>query len=114
MQYRTSGTNQQQSSHIYRKPNTGTQQGSNASVAQAPIAARTCYNCKEVGHMVANCPYNKPKQVPANTVARTANSGAGRGGQQASGQQRKTQSFGRGHVNHIDAIEAEESPDVVI
>ena len=44
-----------------------------------------------------------------------AASGAGRGGPQASGSQKKpTQSFGRSRVNHIDAQEAQEAPDVVL
>ena len=46
---------------------------------------------------------------------RTAALGLGRGGQQALGSQKKpTQSFGRGRVNHIDAQEAQEAPDVVL
>ena len=46
---------------------------------------------------------------------RTAASGIGRGGQQASGPQKKpTQTFGRGRVNNIDAQEAQEAPDIVL
>ena len=81
---------------------------------------RTCYNCREPGHYAACCPYKQnqnkaPTQGNPSGNVRTAASGAGRNGQQASTQQKRpTQSFGRSRINHIDAQKAQEAPDVVI
>ena len=81
---------------------------------------RTCFNYREQGHYAANCPYKQnqnraPAQGNSSGSIRTAASAVGHGGPQASVSQKKpTQLFGRGRVNHIDAKEAQEAPDVVL
>jgi len=96
------------------------QRSNNVGASRVVGNDRTCFNCRELGHYDANCPYKHnqnqaPTQVNSSGSARTAASGAGRGGPQASGLQKKpAQSFGRGRVNHIDAQEAQEAPDVVL
>jgi len=96
------------------------QKDNNGGASKAVSNDRTCFNCREIGHYIANCPYKQnqnraPAQGNSSGSIRTAASGIGRGGQQASGSQMKpTQSFGRGRVNHIDAQEAQEAPDMVL
>jgi hypothetical protein len=72
---------------------------------------KACFNCRETGHFIANCPYKKmtpsvfsnfingPKQMTRITHGAPA----------------KTQpSFGRAKVNHVYAKEAEDAPGVVL
>src|SRR6266540_4193290 len=62
-------------------------------------------------------PRNPVNATRATTAppARSAVSGNARGSYQSRGQQRRPQqSFGRGRVNHIDAQEAQDAPDVVL
>jgi hypothetical protein len=97
---------------------------SNASlVASDNTNVRACFNCRETGHFIANCPYAKNKPATSafsNTVngPRPAPTGANRvpirnndNGQQTKQSQ---QSFGRARVNHIDAQEAQGAQGVVL
>jgi hypothetical protein len=70
-----------------------------------------CFNCRETGHFIANCPYKKATpSVFSNSV---------NGPKQMMGITRgasvKTQpSFGKAKVNHVYAEEAEDAPGVVL
>ncbi|TVU35898.1 hypothetical protein EJB05_17805, partial [Eragrostis curvula] len=67
--------------------------------------------------MIARCPYLNQNNASSQQASNTRNvaSGVGRGGQESSGQQRRSnQTFGRGKVNHINADEVEDTPDVVL
>lgn len=72
---------------------------------------RACFNCRETGHFIANCPYKKANpSVFSNSV---------NGPKQITGITRgtpgKTQpSFGKARVNHVYAEEAEDAPGVVL
>ena len=96
------------------------QKDNNGGASKVVSNDRTYFNYREQGHYAANCPYKQnqnraPAQGNSSGSIRTAASGAGRGGPQASGPQKKlAQSFGRGRVNHIDAQEAQEAPDMVL
>src|SRR5438105_3328115 len=68
---------------------------------------------------MADCPQarNPVNAARAATAppARSTASGNARGSYQSGGQQRRSQqSFGRGRVNHINAQEAQDAPDVVL
>ena len=96
------------------------QKDNNGGASKVVSNDRTCFNYREQGHYAANCPYKQiqnraPAQGNSSRSIRTAASGAEHGGPQASGPQKKlAQSFGRGRVNHIDAQEAQEAPDMVL
>jgi hypothetical protein len=72
---------------------------------------KACFNCRETGHFIANCPYKKETpSVFSNSV---------NGPKQMIGITReapaKTQpSFGKAKVNHVYAEEAEDAPGVVL
>jgi hypothetical protein len=72
---------------------------------------KACFNCRETGHFIVNCPYkkatpsvfsnsiNRPKQMTGITREAPA----------------KTQpSFGRAKVNHVYVEEDEDAPGVVL
>jgi hypothetical protein len=72
---------------------------------------KVCFDCRETGHFIANCPYKKPTPlVFSNSV---------NGPKQMTGITRgaptKTQSsFGRAKVNHVYVEEPEDAPGVVL
>jgi hypothetical protein len=72
---------------------------------------KACFNCRETGHFIANCPYKKSTpSVFSNSV---------NGPKEMTGITRealvKTQpSFGKANVNHVYAKEAEDAPGVVL
>ena len=88
---------------------------------------RACFNCREMGHFIADCPYaknkpatsafsntvNGPKPVltGANRVPIRNNSNANNNSQQM---RQPQQSFGRARINHINAQEAQGAQDVVL
>ena len=94
-------------------------QQSNASQVTTNNNARACFNCREIEHFNANCPYanNKPEASAfSNSVngPRPVLTGANRvpirnnNTNNNSQQMRQPQqSFGRAHVNHINAQEAQ-------
>jgi len=121
LQFRASGSQPSQPAQTFWGRNSINQQRSNNVGASRVVGNdQTCFNCWELGHYAANCPYKQnqnraPTQGNSSGGIRTAASGAGRGGPQVSGSQKKpAQSFGRGRVNHIDCQEAQEAPDVVL
>jgi hypothetical protein len=72
---------------------------------------KTCFNYRETGHFIANCPY--PNTIPS-TFSSSLN-----GPKQMIGPARvaptKTQQlYGKAKVNHVYAEQAEDTPDVVI
>ena len=90
---------------------------SNAShVSTNNSNARACFNCREMGHFIADCPYaknkpatsafsntvNRPKPVltGANRVPIRGNNNTNNNSQQM---RQPQQSLGRARVNHIDA-----------
>ena len=74
MQYRTQSqvTGPQAPNTQFRSQNTMKAQQSNASqVTTNNSNARACFNCRETGHFIANCPYAKNKPATSafsNTV----------------------------------------------
>jgi hypothetical protein len=99
---------------------------SNASQVTASNNARACFNCRETGHFIANCPYannklaasafsnlmNRPRPAlsGANRVPIRSNN-TGNNNQQMRPPQ---QSFRRARVNHINAQEAQDAQGVVL
>jgi hypothetical protein len=94
---------------------------SNASQVTASNNARACFNYRETGYFIANCPYanNKP---PASAFSNSVNgprsalsgvnhvpirsNNTGNNNQQMGPPQ---QSFGRARVNHINVQEAQDA-----
>src|SRR6266508_931016 len=117
MQYRTQSAVLPQPAQSFRTQTSGTkQQGSSKSVQDGQ---RICYNCRQPGHFMAECPQNQNAANPIRAASapnvKSALSGVARGSRQFGGQQKKPQqSFGRARVNHIDAEEAQAANDVVL
>jgi hypothetical protein len=86
----------------------------NASLAASDNNnVRACFNCRETGHFIANCPYAKNKPATSafsNTVngPRPALTGANqvpiRNNDNSQQMKQPQQSFGRASINHIDAV----------
>jgi hypothetical protein len=90
--------------------------------------SRVCFNCRETGHFIANCPY--AKKPTASTYSNSVNgprplmSGANRmpvrsnnnfGNNNSNQQMRQPQqSYGRARINHINAQEVQEAQGVVL
>jgi hypothetical protein len=97
---------------------------SNASlVAFDNNNVRACFNCREIGHFIANFPYAKNKPATSafsNTVKgpRPALTGANRvpirSNDNSQQMEQPQQSFGRARINHIDAQEAQGAQGVVL
>ena len=93
---------------------------------QATSNNRACFNCRETGHFIANCPYgnNRPAASAfSNSVQgpRPALSGANRVPVRSHPNSNNTQqvrqpqqSFARARVNHISAQEAQNAQGVVL
>jgi len=93
MQYRTQSAAPPQPAQSYRTQNSGSkQQGSSMPVGDTQ---KVCYNCRQPGHSMANCPQARnPANVTHATTAppaRSAASGNARGSHQSGGQQRRSQ-----------------------
>jgi hypothetical protein len=131
MQYRTQSQaigSQAPSTQLrqFKSQNTAKTPQSNASQVTASSNARACFNCREIGHFIANCPYANNKSAASalsNSVngPRPALSGANRvpirnnntvnNNQQMGPPQ---QSFGRARINHINTQEAQDAQGVVL
>jgi hypothetical protein len=89
--------------------------------------SRVCFNCRETGHFIANCPYAKkpttsafsnsvngprPLVYRANRMPVRSNNNFGNNNNQKMRQPQ--QSYGRARVNHINAQEAQEAQGVVL
>ena len=130
MQYRTQSqvTGPRAPNTQPRSQNTMRAPQSNASqVTTNNNNVRACFNCRETGHFIADCPYaknkpatsafsntvNGPKPVltGVNRVPIRNNSNANNNSQQM---RQPQQSFGRARVNHIDAQEAQGAQGVVL
>ena len=95
---------------------------SNASqVTTTNNNARACFNCRETGHYIANCPYAKNKPA-ASAFSNSVNgprppvSGANRVPVSSNnkGNNNSQQPYGRARVNHINAQEAQGAQGVVL
>jgi hypothetical protein len=121
MQYRTqsqvTGSRapeaQPKSQNTMRAPQSNT-----SLVASDNNNVRACFNCRETGHFIANCPYAKNRPATSafsNTVngPRPTLTGANRvpirNNDNSQQMKQPQQSFGRARVNHIDAQEAQEA-----
>jgi len=129
MQYRTQSqvTGPQAPNTQFRSQNTIKAPQSNASqVTTNNNNARACFNCRETGHFIVNCPYAKNKPATS-AFSNTVNgpmpvlSGANRvpirsnNTNNNSQQMRQPQqSFGRARINHINAQEAQGAQGVVL
>src|SRR6185312_11303458 len=130
MQYRTQSqvTGPRAPNTQPRSQNTMRASQNNASqVTNNNSNVRACFNCRETGHFIADCPYaknkpatsafsntvNGPKPVlsGANRVPIRNNSNANNNSQQM---RQSQQSFGRARVNHINAQEAQGAQGIVI
>jgi hypothetical protein len=84
--------------------------------------SRVCFNCRETGHFIANCPYAKKPTASAfsNSVngprplVSRANRVPVRSNNKNQQMRQPQQSYGRGCVNHINAQEAQEAQGVVL
>jgi hypothetical protein len=90
--------------------------------------SRVCFNCRETGPFITNCPY--AKKPTASTYSNSVNgprplmSGANHmpvrsnnnfGNNNSNQQMRQPQqSYGRAHVNHINAQKAQQAQGVVL
>jgi hypothetical protein len=89
--------------------------------------SRVCFNCRETGHFIVNCPYAKKRT--ASTFSNSVNgprplvSGANRvpvrsnnnfGNNNNQQMRQPQQSYGPARVNHINAQEAQDAQGVVL
>ena len=128
MQYKTQSqaSGSQVTNTQFRGQNTMRAPQSYTGQAAPNNNAKTCFNCREPGHFIANCPYaNKkpaastfsnsvngprPALTAANRVPVRSNTNPGNNQQMRPPQQ----SFGRARVNHINAQEAQGAQGVVL
>ena len=124
MQYRTQSqvTGSQAPNTQFRSQNTMKAPQSNASqVTTTTNNSRACFNCRETGHYIANCPYAKNKPA-ASAFSNTVNgprppvSEANRVpvGSNNKGNNNSQPPYGRAYVNHINAQEAQGEQGVVL
>jgi len=123
MQYRTQSqaTGPRAPNTQPRSQNTMRAPQSNASqVTNNNSNVRACFNCRETGHFIADCPSAKNKPATSafsNTVngPKPILTGANRVPLRGNNQQRQPQqSFGRARVNHINAKEAQGAQGIVL
>jgi hypothetical protein len=88
-----------------------------------------CFNCRETGHFITNCPYakkptattysnsvNGPRQLVsgANRMPVRSNNNFSSNNNNNQQMRQPQQSYGRARVNHINAQEAQEAQGVVL
>ena len=107
----------------FRSQNTTKAPQSNASQVTTTNNnnARACFNCCEIGHYIANCPYAKNKPATSafsNSVngPRPPVSGANRVpiGSNDKGNNNSQRPYGRARVNHTKPQEAQGAQGVVL
>jgi hypothetical protein len=91
--------------------------------------SRVCFNCRETGHFIANCPYAKkptastysnsvngprPLESGANLMPVRSNNNFGNNNNNHQQMRQPQQSYERARVNHINAQEAQEAQGVVL
>jgi hypothetical protein len=130
MQYRTQSqaSGSHQPNPQFRNQNNKAPQNSTSQVTTNTNNPKTCFNCRETGHFIANCPYAKNKPAAsaysnsvngprpalssANRVpVRNNNNPSNNNNQQMRAPQ---QSYGQARVNHIGAQEAQNAQGVVL
>ena len=107
-------TGSQAPNTLFQSQNTMKAPQNNASqVTTNNNNARAYFNCREIGHYIANCPYAKNKPA-ASAFSNSVNgprppvSGANRVpiGSNNKGNNNNQQPYGRARINHINAQEA--------
>jgi hypothetical protein len=102
MKYSTPDNDQQQSPETDCNPQMAVEQKSNPNMGQTSNFVKACFYCKDPGHLIANCPhYNKLTQATTVSGEKSVVSSIRSANTQVTGQQKKTQSFGRSQLNHI-------------
>ena len=97
MQYQTQSVVPPQPAQSFRTQTSGTKQQGSSKLVQD--GQRVCYNCRQPGHFMAECPQNKnaanPIRAASAPIVKSALPGVARGSHQFGGQQKKPQqSFG--------------------
>jgi hypothetical protein len=72
---------------------------------------KTCFNCRETCHFIANCLY--PKTAPS-TFSNSVNGPKQMAGPARAAPTKTQQTYGKANVNHVYTEQAKDTPDVVL